>query len=197
MDAEVRSDTPSSDSRDTEVGSETKMANNATRRNLFPLPQVQRPGRRVSRGGEPLIDYSKSIIMTSDDYIAVVTAKAVRKEVVAREREERKIQAEQRKAQREEEKAHKEVDKVVRRIQMDRKKAERKWEKARKAADRVRKAPAMDRRRCSHGAASVNNGGMAGELGDEPVNGSASVGGATAIFAGGPSATVTTAWHDD
>ena len=137
MDAELDSDNPSSNSTDTEAGSEGETTNNATRRNLFPLPQVERCSRKVSRERKPLINYSKSIIMTSDDYIAAVTAKATKKEAVAREREERRIQAEQKKAQREEQKACKEADKVLRRIQMDRKKAEREREKARKAADRV------------------------------------------------------------
>ena len=173
------------------------MTNNATLRNLFPLPQVERPSHRVSRKREPLINYSKLIIMTSDDYIAAVMAKATRKEVVARERKERKIQAEQKKAQREEEKACKEADKVLRRIQMDRKKAEREQEKTRKAADRTRKALAVDRRRRSHGAAGVNIGGMPGELGDEAANGSASIGGATVTFGEGASTTVNTAWHGE
>ena len=193
VDAEVGSDTPSSDSIDTKAGSEGEMTNNATRRNLFPLPQVERPARRVSREGEPLIDYSKSIIMTSDDYIAAVMAKAARKEVVVREWEERKIQAEQKKAQREEEKAHKEADKVLHRIQMDRKKAEHERERARKAADRERKAPAMDWRRHNHGVALVNIGGMPSELGNEAANGFASIGGATATFSGGTSVTISTA----
>ena len=47
---------------------------------------------------QPLIDYSKSILMTSNEYIAAMTAKASRKEAVAREREERKLQVEQKKA---------------------------------------------------------------------------------------------------
>ena len=50
---------------------------------------------------QPLIDYSKSILMTSYDYIAAMTAKASRKEAVAREREERKLEAEQKEAVRE------------------------------------------------------------------------------------------------
>ena len=81
-------------------------------RNLFPLLRIECRARRASQTSEPLIDYSKSILMTSDEYIAAITAKAARKEVVAKEREERKIQAEQRKAQRLEEKAKREADKV-------------------------------------------------------------------------------------
>ena len=113
VDADVGSDRPASELTDSEAGSELETGSNGIRRNLFPLPEVQCSGRRVSRGGEPLIDYSKSIIMTSDDYIAAVTAKAQRKDFVAREHEERKIQAKQNKARREEKKACKEADKVL------------------------------------------------------------------------------------
>ena len=72
----------------------------STVRNLFPLPQVQRPTRRQAQAGEPLVDYSKSILMTSEEYIAAMTGKATRKAEVVREREERKKHAEQKKAQR-------------------------------------------------------------------------------------------------
>ena len=63
-------------------------------RNLFPLPRVERRARRASQASEPLVDYSRSILMTSDEYIAAMIAKAARKEAIAKEREERKIQAE-------------------------------------------------------------------------------------------------------
>jgi len=108
-------------------------------RDLFLVPQVQRSLRKKIALGEPLIDYSKSIIMTSDDYIAAVTTKATKKEVVAREREERRVQVKQRKAQCEEDKARKEAEKLMQRIQAKRKKVEREREKLRKASERARK----------------------------------------------------------
>ena len=185
-------DSPASESTDSEAGSEPETGSNATRRNLFPLPEVQRPRSRVSCGGEPLIDYIKSIIMTSDDYIAAVTAKAQRKDDAARECEERKIQAEQNKARREEEKARKEADKVLRRIQMDRKKAEREREKARKAADCAQKPPDVAQRRRAHAAAGANIGGLAAQLGDEPPIRSKTIARATATSA---TALVATAWR--
>ena len=76
VEADVGSDSPEGESTNSEASSELETENTGTRQNLFPLPEVQHPGRRVSCGGELPIDYSKSIIMTSNDYIAVVTAKA-------------------------------------------------------------------------------------------------------------------------
>ena len=93
-------DSNGNSSSDSEGGPSTMV-----QRNLFPLPRVQCRARRTSQASEPLIDYSKSILMTSEEYISAMTAKAAQKEVVAKEREERKIQAEQRKAQRLEKKA--------------------------------------------------------------------------------------------
>ena len=107
--------------------------------NLFPLPRIERHARRASQTSEPLIDYSKSILMTSDEYIAAMTTKAAWKEAVAKEREERKIQAEQRKAQRLEEKAKREADKVLRRLQAEKKRADWKHEQLRKVIERARK----------------------------------------------------------
>ena len=113
--AQSGSKQPSSDTTD----SEEEVTETTIRRNLFPLPQVQRPPRRQAQEGEPLIDYSKSILMTSEDYIAAMVAKAARKEAVAKEREELMKQAELRKAQCEEEKACKEAKKLMRRIQAE------------------------------------------------------------------------------
>ena len=115
VDAQSGSKQPSSDTTD----SEEELTNITSRCNLFPLPQVQRLLRRRAQEGEPLIDYSKSILMTSEDYITTMAAKAARKETVAKEREERKKQAELWKAQREEEKARKEAEKLLRHIQAE------------------------------------------------------------------------------
>ena len=82
--AQSGSEQPSSDTTD----SEEEVTETTTRRNFFPLLQVQRPPQRQAQEGEPLIDYSKSILMTSEDYIAAMAAKASRKEVVAKEWEE-------------------------------------------------------------------------------------------------------------
>jgi len=118
--------------------SDGEVTETGTQRKLFPLPQVECLPRRQTQRIEPLVDYSKSIIMTLEDYISAMTAKAERKESVAREREEKKTQAEQRRIQREEEKACKEADKLLKRIQMERKKAKREREKIRKVAERAR-----------------------------------------------------------
>ena len=72
----------------------------SVRRNLFSLPQVESRGCRAIQV-EPLVDCSRSIIMTFDEYLAAMTAKAAKKEAVAKECEEHKIQAEQKKVQHE------------------------------------------------------------------------------------------------
>jgi len=90
------SDHPMDDSTDSEV----EEASASTQRNLFPLPQVPLPTRRNSTTQEPLIDYRNSILMTSEEYISAVQAKAAKKAAVAQEREQRKKDAADRKAQR-------------------------------------------------------------------------------------------------
>ena len=143
VDAQSGSEQPSLDT----IDSEEEVTDIPSCRNLFPLPQVQRPPQRRAQEGEPLIDYSKSILMTSEDYIVAMAAKATRKQTVAKEREERKKQAELQKAQREEEKARKEAEKLLHCIQAERKKAEYEREKARKAVEQAPKSCDGERRR--------------------------------------------------
>lgn len=47
---------------------------------LFPFPHLQQPQHPQRQSGEPLIDYTKSILMTSDEYIAAMTKKSAKKE---------------------------------------------------------------------------------------------------------------------
>lgn len=68
---------------------------------MFELPQVVRPIRRIWHGREPLIDYSKLIILASEDYILVMEAKIARLIVVVREHEEFKNLIEQKDVQQE------------------------------------------------------------------------------------------------
>jgi len=82
---------------------------------------------------EPLVDYSKSIIITSKDYIEAMAINAARREHVAKEREERKKVQEEKKKEREALKARKEANKLIRKIAGERKKAEQEREKAHKA----------------------------------------------------------------
>lgn len=56
--------------------------------NLFQLSQVVHLAMRARCIGEPLVDYSKSIIMTLEDYISAMEAKATKNEVVAKEHED-------------------------------------------------------------------------------------------------------------
>ena len=141
--SESNSDDSNGDSSSDSEGGPSTMV----QRNLFPLPRVECHARRASQTAEPLIDYSESILMTSDEYIAAMIAKAARKEAVAKEREEQKIQAEQRKAQRLEEKAKREADKVLRRLQAEKKRADRERERLRKVIERAQKLSETEARR--------------------------------------------------
>ena len=153
-------------SSDSNTESEPDGKETNTRRNLFSLPQVQSRGHRGSQVEQTLIDYSKSILMTSDEYIATMTAKATRKEAVAREQEERKIQAEQKKAQREQEKAPKEADKLMLQIQVECKKADRECERMKKVAERASKAVEVEARRRGQSIGAGQYNGAAENSGD-------------------------------
>jgi hypothetical protein len=77
------------------------------------LPEVQVCPRR-STTCEPLVDYSKSIIMTGDDYIKAMEEKAVRKELVEKDKELKKREAEISKEKKAQEKVLKEAAKLQR-----------------------------------------------------------------------------------
>ena len=156
-------------SSDSNSSSEPDGEDSSTRRNLFALPQVQSRGCRGSQVEQLLIDYSKSILMTSEEYITAMTAKASRKEVVAREREEWKLQAEQKKAAREQEKARKEADKLMRQIQAEHKKADRERERMKKAVERARKAAEVEARRRGRSIGTGQYNGAAEKVGDPPM----------------------------
>jgi hypothetical protein len=64
------------------------------------------------RGGDPLIDYSQSLLLTSEEYIAAMQEKADRRDAARREAERRRQLAEQRKVEKQAEKAGKELEKV-------------------------------------------------------------------------------------
>jgi hypothetical protein len=67
------------------------------------LPEVQvPPSRRTTL--EPLVDYTKSIIMTGDDYIKAMEEKAARNEQVEKDKELKKKEAKLTKEKRAEEK---------------------------------------------------------------------------------------------
>jgi hypothetical protein len=63
---------------------------------------------------EPLVDYTKSIIITRDDYIKAMEEKATCKESMEKEKEQRKIEAELSKGRRAQDKLQKEVAKLQR-----------------------------------------------------------------------------------
>jgi hypothetical protein len=75
---------------------------------------VVTPARRSRT--EPLVDYTKSIIMIEDDYIKAMEEKSARKESIEKDKELRKREAEVSKGRRAEEKIQKEAAKLQRLI---------------------------------------------------------------------------------
>jgi hypothetical protein len=59
-------------------------------------------------GGEPLIDYSQSYILTSDEYVASLEAKATKRQTLVEDARLRKLAAEENKKRRRMEKLEKE-----------------------------------------------------------------------------------------
>jgi hypothetical protein len=80
------------------------------------LPQVAVQGRQRRTREEPLVDYSKSIMLTSEQYLQSMELKAERKEKARREAEVRKLEAEKRKESRAAEKLQKEAEKAQREV---------------------------------------------------------------------------------
>jgi hypothetical protein len=73
------------------------------------LPQQDLPVHvALPAGGEPQIDYSQSYILTSDEYVASLEAKAARKQAILEDSRLRKIAAEENKERRRMEKLEKE-----------------------------------------------------------------------------------------
>ena len=70
---------------------------------LLQLPEILVPLVRRS-SIEPLVDYSKSIIMIGDDYFKAMDEKAARKESIEKDKELRKREVEVRKGRRAEDK---------------------------------------------------------------------------------------------
>jgi hypothetical protein len=100
-------------------GSETQTHGNALQPSIhsfMQLPQVvvQRRPRRTRE--EPLVDYRKSIMLTSEQYLQNMELKAERKEKAKREAKARKLEAEKRKDTRAAEKLQKEAEKAQREV---------------------------------------------------------------------------------
>jgi hypothetical protein len=66
---------------------------------LLELPRIGPPVKR-KRTSEPLVDYSKSIILTRDTYIALMKKKECRKEQAEKKHEEQHLEAEWKKLER-------------------------------------------------------------------------------------------------
>jgi hypothetical protein len=83
--------------------------------------------------GEPQIDYNRSHILTSDEFLAFLVAKAVRKQVLLEEAQARKIAAEDNKEMRRLEKLEKERRCLERTEQRAAKKLEKQyWDKVKR-----------------------------------------------------------------
>jgi hypothetical protein len=71
-------------------------------------------GRRRKSREEPLVDYSKSIMLTSNEYLQCMEVKAERKKKARKEAELRKVEAEKRKDAKAFEKIQKQAGKAQR-----------------------------------------------------------------------------------
>jgi hypothetical protein len=104
---------------------------------LLQLPKIVVTPTRRSKT-KPLVDYTKSIIMTGDDYIKAMEEKSAQKESFVKEKELRKREAEFSKGKRAEEKIQKEAAKLQRLADADARRAfAKKW--SAKAVARVGK----------------------------------------------------------
>jgi hypothetical protein len=100
------------------------------------LPEVVVERRRRKTREEPLIDYSKSIILTSNDYLQSIEMKAERKEKARKEAELKKLEADKRKDARAAERRQKEAARIQREKDAQAREAfKQKW-----SADAIRQA---------------------------------------------------------
>ena len=78
------------------------------------LPEIPVQPRRRRSQEEPLVDYSKSILVTSEEYMNAMELKAERKEQARKEAERRKLEGERKREARVIEKQRKEEEKIQR-----------------------------------------------------------------------------------
>jgi hypothetical protein len=100
-------------------GSETQNHENALQPSIhsfLQLPEVVVQGRPRRTREEPLVDYSKSIMLTSEQYLQNMELKAERMEKAKREAEARKLEAEKKKETKAAEKLQKEAKKAQREV---------------------------------------------------------------------------------
>jgi len=86
----IETDNSSSDNENENGKGKEKMTDNFTELPKVPLPKV----RRTTKAGEPYIDYSKSIWMTQGDYLKSLEQIAMKKELAAQGREEKRLEGE-------------------------------------------------------------------------------------------------------
>lgn len=78
------------------------------------LPEIPVQPRRRRSQEQPLVDYSKNILVTSEEYLQAMELKAERKEQARKEAEHRKLEGEKKKEARVLEKHRKEEEKIQR-----------------------------------------------------------------------------------
>ena len=79
---------------------------------LLELPSLPQTGRRTYRSREALVDYSKSILLTSEEYVHTMEVKAKRKQEALVEAARRREEASWRRSARDMEKQRKEQEKA-------------------------------------------------------------------------------------
>lgn len=99
------------------------------------------PPTKKRRTHQPLIDFSKSIIMSSDDYIAAMEQKATQRELAEAEREKKKEEAEKAKVERRKKKEQKELEKKRKQAETQARKAAKEMLEAQKRAERALRRP--------------------------------------------------------
>ena len=87
---------------------------------LLALPEVTvAPSRRRAAPQEALVDYSQSLLMTSEDYVAAMAKKARRREEARVQSDLRRDQAQARRRHKEEEKLRKNAERANREAQKE------------------------------------------------------------------------------
>jgi hypothetical protein len=111
------------------------------------LPQVVVPERQRRSREEPLVDYSKSIMLTSEKYLQSMELKAERKKKAKAEAELRKLEADKKKESRAAEKLQKKVEKAQREV--DARAREAFKQKEYRCYPRSKREPAMACEECT------------------------------------------------
>lgn len=106
----------------TDLHSNTPNCDEPSIMQFLSLPKHVQPAPRP-RSDQPIVDHSRSIILTTDDYLDMMAEKTARKNRAVEEREKRRCEAEGSKRRREAQKSEAAAEKIKRREDRERKKA--------------------------------------------------------------------------